>query len=350
MGIGGIAKVLNEEDIPSPGRYRFEQGIITNNNKKGSGLLWNRHVLRDLLINVAYVGDLAQARSRAALYKGIPFHWTGEDEWIIVRDTHEGIVPRELFERVQEVNQRKSKAHKENNGKYAHLPKAVNLYGKKLVCADCGSVIKLCRSFSTKKDKVYFTFKCPTYIEHRERGCSDKSISQAEMDAAVLATIQAHIKLFAKHQSVIEKLQAKDQRKSQHYQLKKEIHDIEKRIRQRESMCTNLYTDVREGLLTDEEYLFTKNSLTTEIQELQQRLAELKAQDDENTVSMSQFSHWRKLVQKYSDVQELSQELIEAFVQEIRLHEGKEIEITLNYMDEFNEASRIYQERGKEVA
>jgi hypothetical protein len=56
------------------------------------------------------------------------------------------------------------------------------------------------------------------------------------------------------------------------------------------------------------------------------------------------------LVQKYSDVQELSQELIEAFVQEIRLHEGKEIEITLNYMNEFNEASKIYQERGEEVA
>jgi hypothetical protein len=115
-------------------------------------------------------------------------------------------------------------------------------------------------------------------------------------------------------------------------------------------MCTTLYADLREYLLTDEEYLFTKNSLTTEIQELQQRLAELKAQDDENTVSMSQFSHWMKLIQKYSDVQELSKELIEAFVQEIRLHEGKEIEITLNYMDEFNEASRIYQERGKEVA
>ena len=42
MGIGRIAGVLNKEDISSPGRYRFENGIITNNNKKGKNLLWNR--------------------------------------------------------------------------------------------------------------------------------------------------------------------------------------------------------------------------------------------------------------------------------------------------------------------
>jgi DNA invertase Pin-like site-specific DNA recombinase len=350
MGIGSIAKVLNEEDIPSPGRYRYEQGIITNNNKKGSGLLWNRHVLTDLLKNVVYVGDLAQARCRSALHQGIPFHLTGEDEWVVVHNTHEGIVPRELFLRVQEINQSKSKAQKENTGKYSYLPKAVNIYGKKLVCADCGSVIKLCRSISNKKDKAYFTFKCPTHIEHRERGCSDKSISQAEMDAAVLATIQAHIRLFVKYKEVIDKLQVMDHRKGQHYQYQKEIRDIEKRIRQRNSLCTELYTDVRDGLITEDDYVFSKAAYTKEIQELQKRLDELQAQMKQESISMNRFSHWSQLIEKYNNVQELTKEIVEAFVQEIRLYDGKKIVITLNYMNEFNESKKLYQKRRKEVA
>jgi hypothetical protein len=275
---------------------------------------------------------------------------TGEDEWVVVHNTHEGIVPRELFLRVQEINQSKSKAQKENAGKYSYLPKAVNIYGKKLVCADCGSVIKLCRSISNKKDKAYFTFKCPTHIEHRERGCSDKSISQAEMDAAVLATIQAHIRLFVKYKEVIDKLQVMDHRKGQHYQYQKEIRDIEKRIRQRNSLCTELYTDVRDGLITEDDYVFSKAAYTKEIQELQKRLDELQAQMKQESISMNRFSHWSQLIEKYNDVQELTKEIVEAFVQEIRLYDGKKIVITLNYMNEFNESKKLYQKRRKEVA
>jgi hypothetical protein len=299
---------------------------------------------------VVYIGNLAQARCRSALYKGVPFHWTDEDEWIVVENTHEGIVPKELFEKAQAVNQRNSAAQKSNSGKYSHLPKAVNIYGKRLVCADCGAVIKLCRSISTKKDKAYFTFKCPTFVEHRERGCSDKSISQAEMDAAVLATIQAHIKLFTKHKEVIVKLQAKDQRKSQRYQLQKEMRDLEKKIQQRESFRTGLYMDLKDGLIDEEEYQFSKASYSQEISELQQHLAELKAQMDEETASLDRYSHWIYLIDKYSTVQELSKDVVEAFVQNIKLHENKQIEITLNYMDEFKAAMDIYKKRRKEVA
>jgi DNA invertase Pin-like site-specific DNA recombinase len=350
MGIGSIATILNQEDVPSPGRYRYENGIITNNNKKGTGLLWNRHVLTDLLKNVVYIGNLAQARCRSALYKGIPFHFTNEDEWILVENTHEGIVPKEIFEKVQMVNQRNSEAHKGNAGKYSYLPKAVNIYGKRLICADCGAVIKLCRSISTKKDKAYFTFKCPTFVEHRERGCSDKSISQSEMDEAVLATIQIHIKLFIKHKEVIVKLQAKEQRESKRYNTEKDIRDLEKKIQQRESLRTGLYMDLKEGLIDEEEYQFSKVTYSKEISELQQHLVELKAQIDEETTSMDRYSHWIYLIDKYRNIQELNKEVVEAFVQNIKLYENKRIDITLNYMDEFKAAKDIYKKRRREVA
>ena len=63
-----------------------------------------------------------------------------------------------------------------NKGRYDNLPKVDNLFGKKLVCADCGRVIKLCRSISTKKDKAYYNYKCPQNIELGDAACPKKSI------------------------------------------------------------------------------------------------------------------------------------------------------------------------------
>ena len=350
MGISKIAATLNNEGIPSPGRYRFEKGIITNNNKKGAGLLWNRHVLTDLLKNVVYIGNLAQARSRSALYNGIPFHLTAEDEWVIVENTHEGIVPKTLFEQAQKVNNRRRIAQKENSGKYNHLPKTVNLYKKRLVCADCGAVIKLCRTISRKKNKAYFTFKCPTFIEHREKGCTNKSISQAEVDKAVLTTIQAHIKLFSRNKKVIERLQLKESYNGKRNQLEKEIRDVEKRIQQKELLRGGLYMDLKDGLLSEEEYLLSKASYTNEIEELNVKLSQLKDNEKRRTISLEQYSHWMYLIEKYSNLQELNQEVIEAFVKVIYLEDHKQLEITLNYVDEFKAAMELYEKHYDEEA
>lgn len=350
MGIGRIAGILNQEDIPSPGRYRFEKGIITNNNKKGTGLLWNRHVLTDMLKNIVYIGNLAQARSRSALYKGIPYHWTPEKEWIVTENTHEGIVPIALFEKVQEINRQKSEAYKQNWGKYSYLPKAVNLYGKKLTCADCGSVIKLCRSISQKKDKAYFTFKCPTFIEHGEKSCTSKLISQRELDEAVLATIQTHISLFLQNKDVIEKLHTRDIQKGKVHQLTQAVAETEKKIRQKESLRTGLYMDFKDGLLSEEEYLFSKAAYSRQIEELEIKRKELGLQLEQNMVLPGQYSHWMNLSDKYRDIKDLNREVVEAFVESIKLGDDKKIEITLNYMDEFAAAMKLYKDRGKEVA
>ena len=56
--------------------------------------------------------------------------------------------------------------------------------------------MKLHRPISTKKDKVYFTFKCPTYAEHGARGCSDIKMRKQDFDEAVFAFIKSQMEVF----------------------------------------------------------------------------------------------------------------------------------------------------------
>lgn len=192
----GINKKLNDAGILSPSQLKRERGVETNFNKKDRIILWNKHMITEILQNIVYIGHLAQKKGSQCLYGGIPYHITSEDEWIIAKNTHEPLLSEELFEKVQEINRAAVERTRANSGKYDHLPKAKNIYGKKFVCAECGAIMKLQRSISTKKDKVYFTFKCPTYAEHGTRGCSDVKIRKQDLDDAVFSFIKSQMEVF----------------------------------------------------------------------------------------------------------------------------------------------------------
>jgi hypothetical protein len=127
----GINAKLNDAGIPSPSQYKADHGIITNNNKKARRILWNKHVITDILSNSVYIGHLAQKKGIQCLYAGLPYHRTDADEWIIVKNTHEPLISEDLFNTVQSINQKVSETSKANSGKYDYLPKAINIYGKK---------------------------------------------------------------------------------------------------------------------------------------------------------------------------------------------------------------------------
>ena len=63
MSYSGINRKLNENGIASPGQWRFDHGILTNNNQKKSKILWNKHVLKKILHDIVYIGHTAQRKA-----------------------------------------------------------------------------------------------------------------------------------------------------------------------------------------------------------------------------------------------------------------------------------------------
>ena len=275
LGYGAITRRLNEQDIPSPGRYRFEHGIITNNNKKGSSLLWNRHVLIDILRNIVYIGHLAQGKCTASLVHGIPAHRTPESEWDISYHTHDPIISEDLFHQVQEINRSRAEAYNASYGACSHLPKGNNPYRERLVCADCGTQMKLYRNLSKNHKKAYFSYICPTYEEHRELRCTKKAIRSSDLDAAVLKTLKIQMNLFCDAQQVLERL-SKQQVKMPVHAEESELQQLEQQVKRKQGYATSLYSDYRTGLLTREEYTFARGKYQEEVASLQDRISQLR--------------------------------------------------------------------------
>lgn len=256
IGIEKLCRILNEKGYPSPGRLRYERGIKTCNNKKGSELPWNRHVVTDILHNVVYIGNLAQGRSGCSLYKGIPFHWKDPSEWVVVNGTHEPIIDMELWNKVQEINNRRAQKAKDSFGKNAALPRRENPYGSLLRCACCGRVIKQVRSYNNKGGKDYYTYKCPQYIELGEDACAKRAIKAADLDAAVMSAIKAHMALFLEKKDALKRLieesKTEERIESIRQTKRKAVSELERKKKQN----AQLYSDFKDGLIDHEAYTY----------------------------------------------------------------------------------------------
>lgn len=333
-GYGTIARRLNEQGVPSPGRHRYEQGIITNNNKKGSKLLWNRHVLTDILKDPVYIGHLVQGKCRASLYRGIPAHTVPKSEWEVSRHTHDALLPDGLFHAVQRFNERQSAVYSAQYGKYADLPKETNPYGGRLVCADCGARLKLCRSFSTDRRQVYYSYLCPTYEEHRELGCTKKSIRSHALDAAVLSAAKAQMKLFLDAETVLSALNAKRQGPREGMAGEGGCMSIERQIARKESLSASLYADWKSGILTYEEYCFAKERYTREAAALKRRLNEIKSTAAQASEQIGIAARWAEKLRAYQDAGAVTKELVEAMISRVQLNSGGEVTIQFSFEQE----------------
>ena len=327
MGIGSIIRKLNNEGVPSPGRYRYEHGIITNCNKKGSALLWGRHVLGDTLKNPVYLGHLVHGRYRARLYAGVPLHTADEAEWDIVRNTHEAIIKEELFRQVQSITETRKKEYYENFNRYAELPREENPYRKHLVCADCGRPLKLIRQLANKGVKAYHSYVCPSYEETGRCACTKKSIRSYKVDHTVLQLLQKQMELFLDTSAALSEL-LKTHPTGKTAPSANFAGTLEKQLEHKQSLLASCYADWKSGLLSDEEYEFISEKYKKDEVLLRNQLKACEASKGKSAGRLSDRSaYWKAQIRKYRSAKTVTAEIVDAFIQEIQLHEDNSLKV-----------------------
>lgn len=101
ISLNEVVKRLNQSGYPTPGHYLAQTGLITNKRLMGSGK-WQTWTVSKILADEVYMGDMVQGKSKTVGHKQVP---TDRSEWIVVRGTHEPLIARELYERVQAVRE-----------------------------------------------------------------------------------------------------------------------------------------------------------------------------------------------------------------------------------------------------
>lgn len=330
-----ILDELDRLDAPNTELRKRQNGTRTGDGCSCKG--WHKSTVYGILTNPHYVGDTVLGRSMVAIYKGIKSHNVKDkDEWIVFPNTHEAIISREDFQKVQDIMNAASEARQTKMQKSEEIRATlINLFDGKTFCADCGKRMYFHRKkVDKRKDGGWYAFyECSTYVGRRYEHCTAHYIRQDRLERDVLAAIQLQVKAALDYDKLLDKLRGSEGEKNIRDKQNALITSLNLKLSGVSKKRTRLYEDFAEGILDEEEYTFAKKSYDEQFADLSRRLDEAVQRRSKFNEAMSVDNKWITLMKSVSTATQLSQELVDESVELVKIHEDGAVELVMKYGD-----------------
>ena len=300
-GASRIAKTLNEEGIPSPTRYKQQQGLnFAPCQKSRVPGLWSTASVRTILTNQTYAGDLVQGRHKKASYKSKKIVTLPKDKWIIVPNTHEPIITREAFEQVQLLRCERAVP--------CFYSGAARPLSRKIFCGCCGGSMQVCGN-----GKQYRYLRCRIHT-YKPSLCPNRSISLDALDAIVLQRIGQRLSELLDPDKL--DLSAFIRDAEDHADaLQRELDRLQKERQKRQGAVTALYQDHAAGVVNDEVFAQLDASFRKDIEGFDRRIRTLE-QERAGTPAdpAGRYERLHQMAREAGQPQALTRELVCALI------------------------------------
>ena len=165
--------MLNDRGIPNPTEYKRLHGLRYKQPKMKNSTLWKYSAISDMLINEIYIGNMVQGKYGSVSYKTKQNKPRPKSEWYIVEGTHEPIIDRELWDKVQALIAQRAKPF---------IIGKIGIFAKKARCANCGYTMR-----SSKNRNKYY-LQCSNRHVAKD-SCIGSFISVAKLESMVIGEI-----------------------------------------------------------------------------------------------------------------------------------------------------------------
>ncbi|MGI5883854.1 MAG: recombinase family protein [Candidatus Spyradocola sp.] len=260
MGKAGIARRLNERGIPNATAYRLRREGAGAPPRAGS--LWKPFSVGYVLTNEVYIGNLVQGKYGSASYKTKINKPRPKAQWIRVEGTHEPVVERALWDRVQARLAQRTKPF--TSGR-------VGLFAGMAVCAGCGHVLR-----SHKSGEVRY-LHCPTRQVSRS-SCAGACISLARLERIVLAELNRLAAQWLSPEAVARGLSPERALEEEGARLLREEAALERRLAACVQGMRALYADRLRGLLAEADFALLQSDFAQERERLEAQGEALRAE------------------------------------------------------------------------
>ena len=318
-GKTAIARMLNERGIPNPTEYKRLHGLRYRQPKSKIGTLWRYSAISDMLTNEIYIGNMVQGKYGSISYKTKINRPRSKEQWYVVPGTHEPIIDRELWNRVQALTAEKAKPF--SSGK-------AGLFARKARCMYCGYTMR-----SSKNHGVHY-LQCPSRRMEKD-ACIGSFLSVDRLEQAVLLELNRLADEFLDKDELGEKMGFDADIRNQKVKIEADLALCRKKIDEYARGIRSLYLDKVKGILTESDYMELSENFVSEKKRLERADADCQKRLDALERKAKEGDDRRGLACRYDRLNRLNREIIETMIDYIsvgrRIPQTREVPIEIHW-------------------
>ena len=306
-GKTAIARMLNDRGIPNPTEYKRLHGLRYQQPKMKNSTLWKYFAISDMLINEIYIGNMVQGRYGSVSYKTKQNKPRPKSEWYIVEGTHEPIIDRALWDKVQAMIAQRAKPFSVGT---------IGLFAKKVRCANCGYIMR------SSKNKGKHYLQCSNRHVAKD-ACIGSFISVDRLEHMVIVELNRLSEKYLDKDALTQNIEFAANLQEQRKRIISDLTAYEKRVEEYSKGIRDIYMDKVKGVISESDFLDLTKGFTADKERLERAIQDSRKQLADIDTRIAAGDNRRELIEKYTNWDHLTREMVEILIDYISV--GKRI-------------------------
>ena len=306
-GPSQIANQLKADGVLTPTAYKDSQGIKSPNTAPENPCGWNASTVVHILERREYTGCTVNFKTYTNSIWDKKQRETPLEKQVVFEDTHEAIIEKDVFDKVQIIRQQRQRKTKSG---------ITSAFSGLVYCADCGEKLYYGATNNGKREGAFFD--CSLHWKHKDK-CGTHFIRESVLERMVLKHIQlvmGYILRYRQHFIFVmeQQLQLESAEKLQTSRIQLERN--ERRIAELKRLFIKIYEDNAKGNLSDERYEMMSQNYEAEQKQLEAEIVALRQEIEVQERQNENIERFIRTADKYVDIDEIDpcmlRELIKA--------------------------------------
>lgn len=314
-----VAKVLNDEAVPTPMRHKLAAGFSPRRwNSIQAENLWMDWMVIRIVRDESYLGKVVFGRRTRHTIGDWHCTKAKRSDWIVVDNMHEKLVTQAEFDRAQSALHTFSERRASNDSQ--------NVLRGKIRCGVCGySMIRV-----KNKRPYYF---CRTSRVTSCCDCPTENVLEQDILDVILEGLRERADVAVEMSHLWQARYKKEHTDSN--AIRKMLVKQGDKLAQLEQQRKSLYESFVLGEISKSEYLYLKSSAGKEKDNAAAEIARLEAALDHAENKNDFQNQFINGFQKYESAKEITAEISADVLREVLTFPEQRLEIKWNYQEDF---------------
>lgn len=317
FGMNSICKKLTELKLPIPIVYKKEKRGLCVTENNGCGV-WKHSTVKDILTSEMYIGNMVQHTAEKISHLSKRSHVLNKKDFYIVQNTHEPIISKEDFEKVQAIINNRSTID-EKKVYHKHLLAGL------LICGNCNHNLGITER-KCKKEITRYTH-CNHYLRKGiHSNCTPNRINYNDLEKDIINYLKQIGEIIIKKYNVNKLVdQSISNYDDELNELEEKITKLNNEIDKNIKIISNLYEDRVAGNITVDIYQTLSKEYNDKIIKLKEEKSSLENKQNQysNVDYQNNLTRLKDIIIEFMSLKTINKRIIRALIDRIVVYDDK---------------------------